>query len=88
MKYEVMKQAEEINHAIAVFDYLTDPTMKNPSEEEMRMAIKKAASCMTLMVRMLCDKDMTMRDLNNELREEKSSVYNDDVQYEDEGICL
>lgn len=66
MRYEVAKQINEIDKAIAIFEWREIPDIKQPTEEEMEDAIKKATACMTLIVHILSQKDMTMKELNLE----------------------
>lgn len=70
MRYEVEKQIQEIDNAIAILELREIPNMKKPTEEELELALKKATSCMRLMVRELSKKDITMKELNEELRGE------------------
>lgn len=69
--YVVMEQVEEINDTIWNLSLLNDETMEDPTTDELQTAAKQAISCMHLMVRILCSRHMTMRDLYNELREKQ-----------------
>lgn len=73
MRYEVEKQIEEIDKALAIIEMRKIPNMKKPTEEELEFALKKAASCMSLMLRELSKKDITMKELNEELRGENNT---------------
>lgn len=70
MRYEVEKQINEINEALAILGLREIPNMKEPTKDELEFALKKATSCMTLIVRALSHKDMTMKEFNEELRGE------------------
>lgn len=67
MRYEVQQQIDEIDKALAIIEMRKIPNMKKPTEEELEFALKKASSCMTLMIRELSRKDITMKELNEEL---------------------
>ncbi len=47
------------------------PNMKPPTCEELKSALNKASSCMTLMMRILSEKDVTMKELNESLHREE-----------------
>ena len=77
MRYEVQKQIEEINKALGTITMYQIPNMKI-SKEEMNEALKRAESCMQLMMITLSKKDETMREFKENLsnKEELFSLNN------------
>lgn len=67
MRYEVQEQIKEIDTALFIIRMSEIPEMK-VSDEELEASLKKAESCMCLMMRVLAQKDITMKELNNSLR--------------------
>lgn len=62
MRYEVQKQIEDIDKALGTITMYQIPNMKIP-QEEMYEALKKAESCMKLVMRELCQQDKTMKEI-------------------------
>lgn len=70
MRYEVEQQISKIDNAMFLLNLLDDDSMDNPTEEELTESLKMATSCMKLMMRELAKKDITLKELNEELRGE------------------
>lgn len=73
MRYEVEQQINKIDNAMFLLNLLDDDSMDNPTEEELTESLKMATSCMKLMMRELAKKDITLKELNEELRCESYS---------------
>ena len=73
-RYEVIKQIEEINNADAILDLLNNETMKPPTKEELEFAIKKAHSCISLTVSLLCENNITIREIREGLRKSADRI--------------
>lgn len=67
MRYEVQQSIDELNKALGIIGMMKIPNMKPPTDEELEFALNKGLSCMTLMMRILSKKDMTMKELNENL---------------------
>lgn len=70
MKDEVQQQINELDKALGIIGMMKIPNMKPPTDKELEFALNKVSSCMTLMTRILSKKDMTMKELNENLYEE------------------
>lgn len=70
MRYEVEQQISEIDNAMFLLNLLNDDSMDNPTEEELTESLKMATSCMKLMMQELAKKNITLKELNKELRGE------------------
>ena len=70
MRYEVKQQISKIDNAMFLLNLLDDDSMDNPTEEELTESLKMATSCMKLMMRELAKKNITLKELNEELHGE------------------
>lgn len=68
MRYEVKQQIDKINNATFILNLSDMSNMTKPTEEELKESLKIATSCMTLMMRELAKKDITLKELNEEIR--------------------
>lgn len=66
MRYEVQKQVEEIDKALGTITMYQIPNMA-VSKEELEVALRKAETCMKLMMIVLSKKDKTMREIKDEI---------------------
>ena len=73
MRYEVEQQIYEIDNAIFLLNLLNEPNMENPTKAELTESLKMANSCMKLMMRELAKKDITLKELNEDLRGEDNA---------------
>lgn len=62
MRYEVQKQVDEIDKALAIIGMREIPNMK-VTEEEFEASLKKAKSCMKLTMREMTKQDKTMKEI-------------------------
>ena len=67
MRYEVEQQIIKIDSAMFLLNLLDDDSMCTPTEEELTESLKIATSCMKLMIRELAKKNLTLRELHEEL---------------------
>ena len=67
MRYEVEKQVEEIDKALGIITLYQIPNME-VTREELEIALRKAESCMKLVMNTLCRKDVTMKEWNDGLK--------------------
>lgn len=68
MKYEVQQQIEEIDKALAIIGMREIPDMK-VTEEEFEYALKKAESCMKLMIHEMIRQDKTMKEMYHNINQ-------------------
>lgn len=67
MRYEVEKQVEEIDKALGIITLYQIPNME-VTREELEIALRKAESCMKLVMNTLCRNDVTMKEWNDGLK--------------------
>ena len=65
MRYDVQQQVDNIDKALFILRLREIPNMKQPTEEEFGDALKKAESCMKLMIHEMIRQDKTMKEMYN-----------------------
>lgn len=75
MRYEVQQQVDDIDKALFILGLREIPNMKQPTEEEFEDALKKAKSCMKLMMHEMIRQDKTMKEMyHNKCRQKHDSI--------------
>lgn len=86
MRHEVQKQIDEIDRALFVIGLRGDPHMV-VGKEELEASLKKAESCMRLVIETLSRNDITMKEMHIRSKEgvevqdtsPLEESYNDDI---------
>ena len=63
MRYDVQRQVDDIDKALAILGLRGIQNMKQPTDEEFETALKKAESCMKLTIHEMIRQDKTMREM-------------------------
>lgn len=63
MRYDVQQQVDDIDKALAILGLRKIPNMKQPTEQEFEDALKKAESCMKLVIHEMIRQDKTMKEM-------------------------
>ena len=69
MRYDVQQQVDDIDKALAILGLREIPNMKQPTEEEFEYALKKAESCMKLMIHEMIRQDKTMKEMYHNINQ-------------------
>ena len=78
MRIEVEKQQKDINKAMAILSLRQIPGMRKATTEELDSATEYAKACMYSLLNYMSDKDMTLKELQKEIEQEKSFNINID----------
>lgn len=63
MRYDVQQQIDDVDKALAILGLREIPNMKQPTKEEFEYALKKAESCMKLVIHEMIRQDKTMKEM-------------------------
>ena len=69
MRYDVQQQIDDIDKALFILELREMPNMKQPTEEELETALKKARSCMKLVIREIIRQDKTMKEMYHNINQ-------------------